>query len=85
MFLSHNPALTGTVGCKPIICVTKQVSHKTSYQSQGFQDCCDNQGISEGYANSLWTADCFLLAFTQLGPGPGLAVIVTASRDSQES
>lgn len=43
------------------------------------------QAISEQYTNSLWTADCFLLAFMQLGPRPGLAAIVAASTDSQES
>lgn len=32
----------------------------------------------------MWTADCFLLALTELGPGPGPAAIVAASRDSQE-
>lgn len=43
------------------------------------------QAISEQYTNSLWTGDCFLLAFMQPGPGSGLAAIVAASMDSQES
>lgn len=40
--------------------------------------------IFEQHTNSLWTIDCFLLAFTELGPGPGPAAIVDASKDSQE-